>query len=97
MPTTKPKPPAAKPNPENAFAQYLANHREVDEPRWLYERARIRRELGISRSHFQRIIDGFGCSLDVALQLHELTEGAVDAKKMCPNAPWERLSRFYQN
>lgn len=94
MSTTKKSTPVAL-NPNNPFALYLAKHKAVDEPRWLYERARIRREMGMSRSHFARIIDGHACSLDVALQLHELTAGEVSAEAMCPNAPWERMKRYY--
>lgn len=82
-------------NPDNPLAAHLNAIRETDEPRWRYERSRLRIGLDLSRSHFQRVVDGFGCSLDVALHLHELTAGAVDPKLMLPTAPWERLAKFY--
>ena len=82
-------------NTANPLAQYLEQFRDSDPPRWLYERARLRNSLGISRAHFQRMIDGYGCSLDVALQLHELTNGRIHAEQTCPAAPWDRLKAYF--
>lgn len=83
-------------NPHNPLARYLVDVRERDEALWLYERARLKKALGISRSHFGRVIDGYGCSLELALQLHALTEGKVDARGMTPGTPWEQLDAYYQ-
>lgn len=100
--TPLPTPPTVKtsnrpaPNPANPLAQHLDAILVEDRARWLYERARLRRDTGLSKSHFARIVDGHGCSLDVALQLHTLTEGAVDPRGMTPSTPWDRLDAYYR-
>lgn len=83
-------------NPDNPLTRYLAALRERDEALWLYERQRLKKALGISKSHFARIIDGYGCSLDLALELHALTEGAVDPRGMTPPTPWAKLDTYYR-
>lgn len=82
-------------NPDNPLTRHLAAIRAVDEDRWLYERARLKKALGISRSHFGRMIDGYGCSLALALQLHALTQGQVDVRGMTPHEPWDALDAYY--
>lgn len=96
-PTVTPaKRPTREPvNPDNPLTQYLGEILEEDRDRWLYERARIRKETGLSKSHLARIVDGHGCSLDLALQLNTLTNGKVDPRGMCPTVPWERLDAYY--
>lgn len=83
-------------NPNNPLTVYLAGIRDQDEALWLYERQRLKKALGISKSHFGRVIDGYGCSLELALNLHALTEGKVDPRGMTPHVPWAQLDAFYQ-
>lgn len=98
MPTKKAaaRAPRLPSNPDNPLGRYLAAIRLEDEARWRYERARLKRETGLSKAHFARIVDGHGCSLDIALQFHALTEGAVSPREMVPTAPWDRLDAYYQ-
>lgn len=81
-------------NPDNPLAQYLDAIRAEDEPRWLYERQRLRAAMGISRAYFHRMVTGHGMSLNAALQLHALTGGAVSPEGMCPEVPWEALRAY---
>lgn len=98
MPTKKATPRAKRlpTNPDNPLTRYLAAIRLEDEARWRYERARLKRETGLSKAHFARIVEGHGCSLDIALQFHTLTDGQVDPRLMVPATPWDRLDAYYR-
>jgi hypothetical protein len=83
-------------NPNNPLTLYLAGIREQDEALWLYERQRLKKALEISKSHFGRVIDGYGCSLDLALRLHALTDGKEDPRGLTPHVPWAQLDALYR-
>jgi len=59
------------------------------------EALRLREALGYAVPTWEKLLYGrMRCPILVAMQLHTLTAGAVDARAMAPDLDWETVRAF---